>query len=93
MASFALTSKASAVCIVVFMAGMAIRRLIHFRFNRFVVALFTAQILVGTVQLEICLLVMLKQPYSPVVRVVTLLAIRPQCGFVLIIVLMAGIAF
>jgi len=55
-------------------------------------ALFTAEILVRTVQLEICLLIMLKEPYTPVVRVMAELAIRAQCSLVFIIILMAGIA-
>ena len=78
MASFALTPEASAVRIIVFMTGVAIGRLIDFRFHRFVMALFTAEILVRTVQLEICLLIMLKKPYAPVVRVMALPAIRAQ---------------
>jgi len=93
MASFALTSKVSAVGIIVFMTGVATCRLLDFQFHGFVVALPAAEILVGTVQLEICLLIMLKKPYTPVVRVMTLLAVRAQCAFVLIVFFMAGVAF
>jgi hypothetical protein len=93
MAPIALTPEASAVRIIVFMTGVAIRRLIDFRFYGFVVALLAAEVLVCTLQLEICPLIMLKQPYAPVVRVMAMLAIRAQRGFVLIIVLVTGIAF
>lgn len=69
MASIALTPEASAVRIIVFMTGVAIRRLIDFRFHGFVVALPAAEVLVCALQHEICLLIVLKNPYTPVVRV------------------------
>ena len=64
-----------------------------FRFHGFVVALIAVEIAVCSLQLEIGLFIVIKNPYAPAVRVVTLLAIGSQCGFMFVILPVAGIAF
>lgn len=56
-------------------------------------ALIAVEIAVCTLQLEIGLFVVIKNPYAPTIRVMTLLAIGSQGGFMFVILLVAGIAF
>ena len=64
-----------------------------FRFHGFVVALLAVEIAVCTLQLEIGLFVVIENPYTPTVRVMTLLAVDSQGGLMFVILLVAGIAF
>ena len=50
------------------------------------------EILMCALQLEICLLIVIKKPNSPVVGVMAVMAVRAQCRLVLIIFLMASVA-
>ena len=56
-------------------------------------ALLAVEIAVCTLQLEIGLFVVIENPYTPTVRVMTLLAVGSQRGFMFVILAVAGIAF
>jgi hypothetical protein len=67
--------------------------LADFRFHGFVVALFAVEIAVCAFQPEISLFVVIENPYTPTVRVMTLLAVCSEGGFMLVILFVTGIAF
>ena len=56
-------------------------------------ALIALEIAVCSLQIEIGLFIVIKNPYAPAVGVMTLLAIGSQGGFMFVILLVAGIAF
>jgi hypothetical protein len=93
MAALTGAAKTARVDVITAMATVAVRGLFYRFVNRHSMACIATQVFMFTIQLELCLCVVIELPQGPVIRGVALFTVRPKALFMDIIVGMASAAF